>query len=160
MTKQQEIFTRAWKIAREAAKKFGGKPSEYIQGGAVKQAVEEVDESGKIINSVLTKIQEGLSYTTPKSTIGGEIFVRHNSERLFDIITDSIEKWGRIETAQRLLKLWGDKISDWIDRILYAVYDSEYALWGSGGRAAFEAVLSELASALEVEDLEGELYRS
>ena len=34
-------MARAWEIAREAAKKFGGRPVEYMWGGAIKEAWKE-----------------------------------------------------------------------------------------------------------------------
>lgn len=157
MTKQQEIFRRAWGIAREAASRYGGKPSEYMQGGAVAQAYEEEDKATDIINRVLNAIREGLDYTTPKDTIGGEVMVRHNAGRVQDLVMDAIDKHGRLEVARRLQKIWPD-IDSMLDRLLYAVYDSEYAIWGAGGRTAYEAAMKELSKVLDIEDLEGEVY--
>lgn len=107
----------------------------------------------KIIGNILRLIEQGLMYMSPKASQAGAVAVGYSALRLREIIEAAIQKLEIEEVAERL-ETWatGQNLSELIERLVYAVYDREFARWAHG-RSAYEMLLLGLAEALEVPDI-------
>lgn len=110
------------------------------------------------ISNIMALVKEGLDYMSTKNSQAGAIMVNNSAQRVDEIIQQSIAKNGYEETA-RLLEEWatGTSLQDRIERMIYAVYDSEYARWAHGSDA-YEREIASLCSVLGVEDTMGLLF--
>lgn len=106
-----------------------------------------------IIGNILRLIEQGLAYVSPKTSQAGAVAVRNSALRLREIIEAAIQELGAEEVAKRL-ETWatGQNLPELIERLIYAVYDREFARWAHG-RSAYETLLRGLAEVLEVPDI-------
>lgn len=110
------------------------------------------------ISNIMALVREGLDYTSTKGNQAGAIMVNNSAQRIDEIIQQSLAKNGYEETA-RLLEEWaiGSDLKSRIERMILAVYDSEYARWAHGAEA-YEREIASLCNALGVEDTMGLLF--
>ena len=122
---------RAWEIAREAAAKFGGKAVEYIRGGAVRQAYDEVKREDRM-DSIYADHLKNFA----EMQISGDEFSRKKAE-MFKKMIDSRS----VTLNENLVKL----IKKHMARI---IVDSTQVI--EGGTKHFQATydFSEAAKAL------------
>ena len=84
----KEVMCKAWEIARNAAKKFGGKAIEYI-GGALKMAY--ATETASIIGEYNPKVS----------------YANFDAERVESMIFDDLAFVKELETYQKMVSQHG-----------------------------------------------------
>lgn len=150
---------KLWRMYRGKLKSVG------IDIGSVDETAKRVPTSKSSelvamtkISNIMALVKEGLDYMSVKNSQAGAIMVNNSAQRIDEIIQQSIAKHGYEETAKRLEE-WatGTDIASRIERMIYAVYDSEYARWAHGS-TAYEREIAGLCSVLEVEDTMGLLF--
>ena len=107
----KKIMTNAWKIAKEAAKKFGGKAVDYI-GGALKMAWEEAKKAGKGMTEAKVKalITKGYSRWTTDDGKHDRLYLDvYNHEGMLNYGKwDGEEIFPAEQRAIKAIKVWID----------------------------------------------------
>lgn len=106
-------------------------------------------------------LQEGSSYygEHSKKTTSAYTEVNISSDSLTAIIDDAVSRLGGKEVVRRIKNYWKTlrHFEELLNKLITAVYDDVYSVWGSGGRSAYERDVENIRQVLGVDDSIGEI---
>ena len=112
-------------------------------------------------------LKEGSDYYGEKSkrtnSIGKRISayteVNISSDSLTAIIDDAVSRLGEEEVVRRIKNYWKalTHFEELLNKLITAVYDDVYSVWGSGGREAYATDVAKIREVLDVSDKVGEI---
>lgn len=106
-------------------------------------------------------LQEGSSYYGEHSKKGTSAYTEVNisADSLTAIIDDAVARLGEEEVVRRIKNYWKtlQHFEELLNKLITAVYDDVYSVWGSGGRSAYERDVENIRQVLGVDDGVGEI---
>lgn len=113
------------------------------------------------LDKILRILQEGSSYYGEHSKKGTSAYMEVNisSDSLTAIIDDAVARLGEEEVVRRIKNYWKTlaRFEELLNKLITAVYDDVYSVWGSGGRSAYERDVENIRQVLGVDDTIGEI---
>jgi hypothetical protein len=82
-----------------------------------------------------------------------------SADSLTAIIDDAVKRLGGREVVERIKSYWKTlaRFEELLNKLITAVYDDVYSVWGSGGRSAYERDVENIRQVLEVDNKVGEI---
>lgn len=112
-------------------------------------------------------LEEGSCYYGEKSKrtnkagkrISAYTEVNISADSLTAIIDDAVSRLGEEEVVRRIKNYWKtlQHFEELLNKLITAVYDDVYSVWGSGGSSEYERDVKNIRQILEVDDKIGEI---
>ena len=105
------------------------------------------------VDKIIEMLEEGEDYHTTKSVVSADDAVQPSAQRIMSMFLQARRKYSDEDIVKKLIQTFGsmDKVSETIERLIYAIYDDVLAEWANGS-SSYEALISTISGALDVTD--------